>query len=216
MREKDLFPALNGWRAERYAIKRHFSEAPLFSMERSATPLFGVRQFGVHINGFVQHASLGPCLFLQRRSPSKQTWPGLLDTFVGGGLAEGTGVFETVVKEAAEEANIPEQLARKARPAGAVSFLHQSERGLHPNTEFVFDLELPESFQPGNNDGEVSGFQLVPVAELVDIITSEVDTQRGNRPVLIVRIFAGFQGHQRARHPGLADPSRPRHRRHRA
>lgn len=153
-------------------------------MERSATPLFGVRQFGVHINGLVRHASLGPCLFLQRRSASKQTWPGLLDTFVGGGLAEGTGVFETVVKEVGEEANVPEQLARQARAAGAVSFLNQSERGVHPNTGFVFDLELPESFQPGNNDGEVSGFELVPVAEVIDIITSE-DFKATSAPVTL-------------------------------
>ena len=94
---------------------------------------------------------------------------------VGGGLAAGMTVAETVVKEAMEEANVPESLAATAIPAGSVSFFHRSGRGLFPNTEFVFDLELPESFQPGNNDGEVSGFELTPVKDIVGIITSQVD-----------------------------------------
>ena len=93
---------------------------------------------------------------------------------MGGGLAAGMTVGETVIKEAMEEANVPEALASKATSAGSVSFFYRSERGLFPNTEFVFDLELPESFQPGNNDGEVSGFQLTPVKDIVSIITSQV------------------------------------------
>ena len=100
---------------------------------------------------------------------------GLLDSLVGGGLVAGMTVAETVVKEAMEEANVPEALAATATSAGSVSFFYRSERGLFPNTEFVFDLELPESFEPGNNDGEVSGFQLTPVKDIVSIITSQVD-----------------------------------------
>ena len=84
-------------------------------------------------------------------------------------------VAETVVKEAMEEANVPEALASTATSAGSVSFFYRAERGLFPNTEFVFDLELPESFQPGNNDGEVSSFELTPVKDIVSIITSKVD-----------------------------------------
>ena len=94
---------------------------------------------------------------------------------MGGGLAAGMTVAETVVKEAMEEANVPEALAATATSAGSVSFFYRSERGLFPNTEFVFDLELPESFQPGNNDGEVSGFQLTPVKDIASIITSQVN-----------------------------------------
>jgi len=36
-----------------------------------------------------------------------------------------------------------------------------------PNTEFVFDIELPIEFVPKNNDGEVDEFKLVPATELV-------------------------------------------------
>ena len=37
-------------------------------------------------------------------------------------------------------------------------------------SQFVFDLELPKSFTPTNNDGEVNEFLLVPVAQLIDMI----------------------------------------------
>lgn len=54
-----------------------------------------------------------------------------------------------------------------------MSFFHESDREFTPNTEFVFDLELPEDFVPHNNDGEVSDWQLVPVDQVVEVICSE-------------------------------------------
>ena len=98
------------------------------------------------------------------------------DSFVGGGLSEGLGVREAAIKEAKEEANIPEELAVNMKAAGSVSYFYQSERGIHPTTEFVFDLELPETFQPRNNDGEVDEWKLVHVEQVVDIISSQVLT----------------------------------------
>ena len=76
LKKQNLFEALRGWRDECYDIKEHFSSPALFKMERSATPLFGLRQYGIHINGFVRHSTRGDCLWLQRRSPTKQTYPG--------------------------------------------------------------------------------------------------------------------------------------------
>lgn len=75
---------------------------------------------------------------------------------VSGGLSVGYGIRETAIKEAAEEASIPESLAEKIVSAGCVSFFFESERGLFPNTEYVYDLELPLDFMPTNADGEVS------------------------------------------------------------
>lgn len=41
------------------------------------------------------------------------------------------------------------------------SFFYESERGLFPDTEFVFDLELPPDFVPCNQDNEVEKFELL-------------------------------------------------------
>ena len=50
------------------------------------------------------------------------------------------------------------------------SIFFQSERGLFPNTEFVYDVELPLDFVPSNNDGEVEQFELIPATKVLDLI----------------------------------------------
>ena len=42
-------------------------------------------------------------LFLQKRSPSRETWPGRWDSAVGGHVAYGESLLETLFREASEE-----------------------------------------------------------------------------------------------------------------
>jgi hypothetical protein len=62
-------------------------------MERAATPILGVRQYGIHINGMVEVGgnssssssssnTTTTSLWLQERSRTKQTFPGKLGTVV--------------------------------------------------------------------------------------------------------------------------------------
>ena len=51
-------------------------------MERSATCLFGLRQYGVDINGYVVDENGDISVWMQKRSINKSTWPGKLDNFV--------------------------------------------------------------------------------------------------------------------------------------
>lgn len=51
-------------------------------------------------------------------------------------------------------------------------FYFESERGLFPNTEFVYDLELPADFVPRNADGEVETFELVPIEQVMTRVLS--------------------------------------------
>nr|CAD7434020.1 unnamed protein product [Timema monikensis] len=120
-RANNLFVALKGWRDECYEVRPMFSEDSLLKMDRSATCLFGIRNYGVDINGYVMDPEKGLCIWLQRRSPTKETWPGKWDNMVGGGLSVGFGILETAYKEAAEEASITSELMAKLRPAGCVS-----------------------------------------------------------------------------------------------
>lgn len=63
-------------------------------------------------------------------------------------------------------------------------FYFESERGLFPNTEFVFDLELPVDFAPVNNDGEVDEFELLPAKLAMNKIMSP-DFKITSAPVVI-------------------------------
>lgn len=153
-------------------------------MERAATPLFGVRKYGVDINGYVRHPQHGLCIWLQQRSNTKETWPGKWDNMVGGGLSVGYGIMETAIKEAAEEASIPKDLVKNLVSAGCVSFFFESDQGLFPNTEYVFDLELPVDFVPHNADGEVQAFELLPAKECVERVFTP-DFKTTSAPVVI-------------------------------
>ncbi|ODM95963.1 Nudix hydrolase 24, chloroplastic [Orchesella cincta] len=173
LRKNDVFITLRGWRDECYEVRADISEPSLMRMERAATCLFGIRQFGVDINGYVNHPELGLSLWMQRRSQSKPRWGGKLDNVVGGGLSVGFTVEETAHKEAMEEAGIPEYILKNLQPVGNVMIFFESERGLSPNTEFVYDLEFPVDFVPENQDGEVESFHLVPIKDVLPIVLSD-------------------------------------------
>ena len=46
------------------------------------------------------------------------------------------------------------------------SYYYEDERGLFPETQFVFDLQLPIDFTPTVSDGEVSEFYMWTLAEV--------------------------------------------------
>ena len=82
---------------------------------------------------------------------------------MAGGQPYGLGIHENLIKECAEEAAIPEQLAAQARATGTVSYVMEWEAGLRDDVLYVFDLELPADFTPRNTDGEIEEFMLWPV-----------------------------------------------------
>ena len=65
---------------------------------------------------------------------------------------------------------MPAALARQAKPAGTVSYCFETERGLKVDTLFCYDLAVPQSFEPVNQDGEISNFELIPIEEILALI----------------------------------------------
>jgi len=156
---------ITGWRDELLPVVESFGADPVFLVERAAYPWFGTRGYGIHVNGFVvssdNSSNALPKLWVARRSPTKQTWPGMLDNICAGGLPHGISPSTNVVKECGEEASIPQNLARKAISTGAVGYTSLDEQGnLKRDVLFCFDLELPFDFRPTPDDGEVDFFQL--------------------------------------------------------
>ena len=156
--------ALTAWRNERYAVAPAFGAPPWFELERAAARYFGVRTYAAHANGLVREAAR-VVMWIARRSPAKAIDPGLLDNLVGGGIAAGTTVADTVVKEAWEEAGIPAALAALAQPASPLHIRRDQPDGLQRETIFVHDLWLPAGFVPANQDGEAVEHRLVAPRE---------------------------------------------------
>jgi 8-oxo-dGTP pyrophosphatase MutT (NUDIX family) len=163
-----------GWRDERYPVGTSFSGPHAFEMERAGVPHFGVRAYGVHVNGFVRDGA-GLRMWVGRRAREKHTYPGQLDNLIAGGQPVGLGVFENLIKEAEEEASVPPALARTARPAGVISYVLEIPEGLRPDTMFVYDLELPADFTPRSSDGEVEEFYLWPIDKVLDVVANTTE-----------------------------------------
>jgi 8-oxo-dGTP pyrophosphatase MutT (NUDIX family) len=157
------------WRDELYAVATGFGAPALLAMERAAVPLFGVRAYGVHLNGYVRQGD-GIRMWIGRRSPHKAAYPNKLDNMVAGGLSHGLTPWECLLKECEEEAGIGVGLARKARPVGAISYCAETEEGLRPDLQFCYDLELPGDFTPVCRDGEIAEFKLLPIAEVAALV----------------------------------------------
>lgn len=194
MRETGHFRNLDGWRDELYPVYSNTSlpesttttttasytgqsKEVLLSIERAASALFGIVTYGVHMTAYTcttPPSSSSLKIWVPRRAANKQTYGGMLDNTVAGGIATGEAPFESLVRECAEEASLPGDLVRaRAKAAGAVTYFHiRDERAggetglLQPECQYVYDLELDAGTEPRPCDNEVAGFELMEVEEV--------------------------------------------------
>lgn len=185
-------------RREDFRVGTAFMAEPLLRLDRAWVPAFGVTAYGVHLNCYVETPS-GPDLWLGVRSLSSLVDPGKLDNMVAGGLPAGISLMDNVVKESQEEASVPESLARQARPAGVLTYSMEVALGLRNDMLFVYDLVLPEDFQPVSQDGEQTGFEKVPAAEALRRV-DETDGFKFNVNLVIID-FAIRHGILAPEHP---------------
>ena len=183
-------PLITGWRNELYPVSVSFYDPPIFLIERAATSVLGILEYGVHINGIIAnvkkegnpntHNDDGDWLmWMGRRSKTKSNYPGYVDHVVAGGQPYGISLLDNVVKECYEEAGIPSKYIVQHKtliPAGIVSYENHytsktDTNGSNEDTNtyytkvsrvvlFNYDLYLPQDFIPKPNDDEVEEFFL--------------------------------------------------------
>jgi hypothetical protein len=162
------------WRNETFDVAPRWGAPAVFRLDRGAVPFFGTRAYGVHLNGYLwESGSLH--LWVGRRAPDKRVAPDKLDNIVAGGIGNGHGLQETLLKEGEEEASIPRNLTSDALPAGVVSYRMENELGVRDDVLFVFDLEMPADFVPKNQDGEIAHFELMPASAVLDRVRTSDD-----------------------------------------
>ncbi len=152
-------------RGELFPVLRDWQEVPLLAIDRALVPVLGLRSFGIHMNGFLRRRD-GLHMWIGRRALDKPTAPGKLDHMVAGGQPLGLSPLENAIKESAEEASIPETLARQARPTGLISYRCRFTDGQRDDILWCYDLEVPEGFNPKPSDDEVDHFMLWPIEEV--------------------------------------------------
>ncbi|HMA31803.1 MAG TPA: DUF4743 domain-containing protein [Casimicrobiaceae bacterium] len=161
---------LSAWRDELFAVSEGFGTPPAFVIERAAARYFGIRTWAAHVNAVVREPRAASMWFA-RRSEHKAIDPGMLDNLVGGGIAAGQGVRETMAKEAWEEAGIPAALSSRASVVGSLDVCRVNADGIQRETIFVHDLWLPADFAPVNQDGEAVEHRRVTWPEAAHLIS---------------------------------------------
>jgi len=163
------------WRNEFFAVATRWAAPPLFKLDRGAVGFFGVRAYGVHLNGYLRAAGQPLRLWIGRRAADKKVSPDKLDNLVAGGIGYEHGLLETLAKEAREEADMPADLIARAVPVGAVSYRMEVEGGARDDVLFVYDIEVPGDFVPRNTDGEIASFHLMTADEVVASVRDHED-----------------------------------------
>jgi len=157
------------WRNETFDVMPRWGDPPIFRLDRGAVPFFGVRAYGVHLNGYRRDGG-GYALWIGKRASNKQVAPGKLDNMVAGGIGNGHNAAATLAKEAEEEAGLPAALIKQAAAAGALTYRMETSLGIRDDVMFVYDLEVPADFTPRNGDGEIAGFELMPLSAILERI----------------------------------------------
>ncbi len=160
-----LFPASRG---ELYSVRNHWNDHPAFRIDRALVPGFGLRAYGVHVNGFIQKRD-GLHLWIGTRARSLLVEPGKRDNMVAGGQPAGLSLMENLIKECGEEAHLAPKLARTARPTGVLSYSFESPQGLKVDTLFCYDLAMPPAVKPKPSD-EIARYELMPLAKALKLV----------------------------------------------
>ncbi|GKZ21949.1 hypothetical protein AbraIFM66951_007283 [Aspergillus brasiliensis] len=172
---------LQGWRNETFPLYGPDGTL-ILEIERAASALFGIVTYGVQMLCYTDEvvsktntdtpSPLQLQLWIAKRSPHKQTYPGMLDTTAAGGLTTGMPPREAIMREASEEAGIPEEvLRREMRYVDRISYFHVKEEGgmelLQPEVEYLYELRLGKGeVVPRPSDSEVEDFRLWGVEEV--------------------------------------------------
>jgi isopentenyldiphosphate isomerase len=151
---------LEGWRDEyfNYWLKPStpplVTDVPWLCVERAGFRHLGLMSHAVHINGFCTDGRL----WCAQRSQTKATDPGLWDNLTAGGLTAGEDAIRTVRRELKEEAGWNWSHRQNLHGCGSVRTRRLEPQGWHDEVLLVYNLEIPDTFQPINQDGEVQAF----------------------------------------------------------
>jgi 8-oxo-dGTP pyrophosphatase MutT (NUDIX family) len=197
------------WRNETFDVAARWGAPPVFRLDRGAVPFFGTRAYGVHLNGYCRDGG-NLKLWIGRRAPDKKVAPDKLDNIVAGGIGNGHGVEETLLKESEEEASLPTSLTRNSVPVGAVSYRMETELGIRDDVLFVYDLEMPADCVPQNQDGEIVQFELMSAADVLERVRTTEDFKFNVN--LVMLDFAVRHGLLRPSDPEYLDAATGLHR----
>jgi 8-oxo-dGTP pyrophosphatase MutT (NUDIX family) len=175
------------FRREAFDVRAAPGQPVLTTIDRGALPKFGIQAEGIHLDGLVATPD-GPHLWVARRAADKALDPGKLDHITAGGIPAGLTPWDTLIKEAAEEAAIPAALAANATPTGTLVYAMDRPEGLRRDLLHCYEVTLPADFVPTAADGEVESFELWPLPRALDAVRNS-DAFKFNVNLVLIALF---------------------------
>ncbi len=152
---------ITGWRNESLAVGR----PALAAIERAACRPLGITTEAVHINGYAG----ADTLIVARRAAHKQIDPGLWDNLVGGMVAAGETLQQTLEREAWEEAGLRLDAVSVAR-GRSFQMCRPVAEGLQSEIIHVYDAMVSPKTSLANQDGEVAAIERRTLRQVVEAI----------------------------------------------
>lgn len=149
------------WRDELLAVA-DASGVPVGVVERAAVRPLGITTRAVHLIGRRADGRV----WVQQRALDKATDPGLWDTTMGGLMAAGESVADTLRRETAEEAGLAIDALVGVAEHGQLEVRRPVADGYMIEHIHVFEALVPDALVPVNQDGEVRGFELLDAPAL--------------------------------------------------
>ena len=138
-------------------------------IERAAVRPLGIATQAVHLVGYTADAKV----WAQQRALDKATDPGAWDTLMGGLVAAGETLEDTLARETWEEAGLVVGSLQDLRRAGSLVIRRPVSDGYMVERIAVFEAWVPSGVTPVNQDGEVERFECLDAARLMQRLQEE-------------------------------------------
>ena len=145
---------------------------PVARIERAAARALGIATHAVHLVGTAPDGRW----WIQQRAHDKAIDPGLWDTLVGGLVAAGESIADTLIRETGEEAGLAIADLHCLRPADRLTVRRPVEDGYMIEHIEVYEAKVPVALVPVNRDGEVERFECVATATLIERLEGDAFT----------------------------------------
>ena len=93
---------------------------------------------------------------------------------------EGSFLFNTITSAGREAAVQQGMMMKSLRAAGLVSYRYETAMGLATKILHVYDIELPEYWRPFNGNGEIDGFTLMRIPDVIQHMRTKPDKWKPN------------------------------------
>jgi 8-oxo-dGTP pyrophosphatase MutT (NUDIX family) len=132
-------------------------------IERGVVRVLGLSTEAVHLVGRDESGAD----WVQMRASTKSTDPGRWDTLMGGQVAAGESILETLARETMEEAGLDVAALHGLRRAPSLWLRRPVREGYMVERINVFRAVVPAGVVPVNRDGEVDRFECLDRSALV-------------------------------------------------